>query len=180
MKVLLAVFAGGFFIGILAVFLLLNKSEGKGKVLSISSVNIAATLPLRLTLTLTPTPSPIATPTSTPKPTPTKKPKPTAIPVPSASSQEINGFIDRFSAQYNVNPNILRHLAVCESGFRQLAVNGPYIGLYQFGPATWQNNRRLMGEDANLDLRASAEEAVQTAAYILSIGRIGIWPNCQP
>ncbi len=141
-----------------------------------------------------PTPRPEAdqpladTPTPTKKPTPTPRPEAdqpladtaTPVPVPTATSQEINGFIDRFSAQYGVDPNVLRHTAICESGFNPGATNGSYVGLFQFGPITWQKYRNLMGEDGNITLRANAEEAVQTAAYVYSIGATGIWPNCVP
>lgn len=89
-------------------------------------------------------------------------------------------FIERFAGQYGVDPNVLRHVAVCESGFRADAINGPYAGLFQFNVNTWKNNRKLMGEDTNLDLRFNAEEATQTAAYLMSIGKRGIWPNCYP
>ena len=88
--------------------------------------------------------------------------------------------IDRFSAQYSVDPNVLRHLAICESGFNSSAVNGAYVGLYQFGPITWKNLREEIGEDTNINLRYSAEESTQTAAYALSLGKRGIWPNCAP
>ena len=37
-----------------------------------------------------------------------------------------------------------------------------------------------MGEDPDISLRYNAEEAVQTAAYNLSINNAGIWPNCAP
>ena len=77
-------------------------------------------------------------------------------------------------------PNVMRHLAICESGFRADAVNGPYVGLFQFGPTTWQNIRAEIGENPDPDLRADAEEAIQTAAYALARGKLGIWPNCQP
>lgn len=130
------------------------------------------------------TPTPTASPTPTPTPSPTPKPTPTPTPTPilppSISPQEIHGFIERFASQYAQDPNVLRHIAVCESGFNPLAVNGPYIGLYQFGPTTWKNNRLLMGEDPDLSLRFSAEESAQTAAYILSIRGGGVWPNCMP
>ncbi len=137
-----------------------------------------------------PTPSPTPTPTEKPTPKPTKKPtpipsptpspSPTPEPLPLVSSEEIHGFIERFAAQYAVDPNILRHIAVCESGFNPLSYNVGYAGLYQFGPITWANFRRQMGESTNPDLRFNAEEAVQTAAYALSVGRGGIWPNCIP
>lgn len=133
-----------------------------------------------------PTQSPTPTPTEKPTPVPTKKPTPTPIPsptpepLPPVSPEEIHGFIERFAAQYGIDPNVLRHLAVCESGFNPLAYNIGYAGLYQFGPITWAKFRRQMGEDIDPDLRFNAEEAVQTATYVLSIGRGGIWPNCLP
>lgn len=127
--------------------------------------------------TESPTLLPTSTPTSTPTPSPT--PKPTVTPS-SVTSSEVNSFIDRFSAQYGVDPNVLRYIAICESGFKSNAKNGPYIGLYQFGEITWENIRREFGEDINPNLRYSAEESVQTAAYAISKGKIGIWPNCQP
>jgi len=134
------------------------------------------------TPTFNPTPTPLPTPTPTPTKKPTPKPTPTAtpIPVPTATSQEINGFIDRFSSQYGVDPNVLRHTAICESGFNPGATNGSYVGLFQFGPITWQKYRSLMGEDASIVLRVNAEEAVQTAAYVYSTGASRIWPNCVP
>ena len=63
-----------------------------------------------------PTDSPTPEPTPTPTPVPTPKPTPTPVPQPTYSSQQINEFIDRFAAQYNVSPHILRHIALCESG----------------------------------------------------------------
>jgi len=128
--------------------------------------------------TATPTEKP--TPTPSPKPTPTPTPSPTPKPAAPVSSEEIHGFIERFAAQYTVDPNVLRHIAVCESGFNPLAYNVGYAGLYQFGPITWAKFRQQIGEDTNPDLRFNAEEAVQTAAYVLSIGGGGIWPNCLP
>jgi hypothetical protein len=131
-----------------------------------------------------PTPTPMASASLTtiaPKLTPVPTKTPTPVPVPAAAtSAEINGFIDRFSSQYSVDPNVLRHMALCESGFNSSAVNGNYVGLYQFAPTTWKNIRKEMGEDENKDLRFSAEESVQTAAYAFSKGKTGIWPNCNP
>ncbi len=124
-----------------------------------------------------PTPTPTETPAPTPVPTKTPKPVPTPTPVPPA---EINAFIDRFSGQYGVDPNVMRHIAICESGFNPLAKTRYYAGLYQFGPITWQNLRKQIGEDPNINLRFSAEEAAQTAAYALSLGKRGLWPNCAP
>jgi len=125
-------------------------------------------------------PTPTPTPSPTPKPTKTPKPTPTPIPQPVFSSEEIHGFIERFAGQYGVDPNVLRHLAVCESGFNPLAEKLNYVGLFQFSPNTWIKYRQLMGEDIDISLRANAEEAVQTAAYALSSGDDHIWPNCAP
>jgi len=140
------------------------------------------------TPTLTPTPTPTSTPTPTPSPTPSPRPTPTPtitptptpFPQPTYNSEQINAFIERFGSQYGVDPNVLRYVAVCESNFNPAAINGPYAGLYQFSSITWKNNRQLMSEETNTDLRFNAEEAVQTAAFIISIGRGSIWPNCLP
>lgn len=135
------------------------------------------------TSTPTPTPEPTETPTPKPKtPNPTPKATPTITPTPVSplTSQQINELIERFGAQYNVDPNILRHIAICESGFNPLAVNGPYEGLYQFGSITWQNYRKKMGENPDPALRTNAEEAIQTAGYAISLNNRGIWPNCNP
>lgn len=134
--------------------------------------------------TPTPTPSLESTPSPTPDPTPTPTAKATSVPTPTIkpqpvfTSQQINEFIDRFAAQYGADPNLLRHIALCESGFNPSAYNAGYAGLYQFGKITWRNVRGKMGEDQDSDLRYNAEEAVQTAAYNLHINNAGIWPNC--
>lgn len=128
----------------------------------------------------TPSPSPTPTVTASPSPSPTIKPTPSPVPQPDFTSEEINGFIDRFAAQYSLDPNVLRHLALCESGFDAKAIKLSYYGLFQFGPTTWKNIRLEMGEDTNADLRLNAEEATQTAAYAISVGKSGIWPNCIP
>lgn len=135
-----------------------------------------------------PTPSLAPTPTSSPSPSPTPKPtakptlkpspSPTPLPQPVLTSAQISALVDRFAGQYAVDANVLRHIAICESGFKQFAENAGYAGLFQFGPITWKNIRLEIGEDINPDLRYNAEEAVQTAAYALSQGKTKIWPNC--
>ncbi len=127
---------------------------------------------------VTATPSPVPEPTPEPTEAPTAAPTRTPVPQPTFTSQQINEFIDRFAGQYGVSPDLLRHIALCESGFNPLAKNGPNVGLYQFVATTWANRRKLMNEDSNPDLRYNAEEAVQTAAYVLHINDAGIWPNC--
>ena len=157
----------------------------KGEVLSEYAVAEDGSLILASSdQTNSPSPAPTETPIPTPEPTETPSPTPvpteTPIPQPVFSSEEIHGFIERFAGQYGVDPNVLRHLAVCESGFNPLAANLNYAGLFQFSSNTWIKYRQLMGEDVDISLRLNAEEAVQTAAYAYSLGHEGIWPNCAP
>ena len=159
-------------------FKLVSRQDSEPRVLS-AGVSFETPTP-SLTSTPTPTPSPALTPTLTLSLTPTVTPTPTPIPPPPVTSEQIHGFIERFAGQYGVDPNVLRHIAFCESGFNPLAVNGPYVGLYQFSVSAWQNNRVPMGEDFDPTLRYNAEESVQTTAYLLSIGKGHLWPNCQP
>ena len=154
---------------------LINRQKSQEKILAVATIASPTPIP---TDTPLPTESPTPTPTPKPKPTPAKTPTP--IPQPKYTSQQIYEFIDRFAAQYGVSPDVLRHIALCESGFNPAAHNLSYAGLFQFGPSTWQNIRKSFGEDTALDLRYNAEEAVQTAAYAISIGKKGIWPNCYP
>lgn len=131
-------------------------------------------------LSPSPSPSPKPSPSPTISPSPIPNPTQTPVPQPQFTSEQINGFIERFAAQYQVSADILRHIALCESGFNPLAFNSGYGGLYQFAFITWQNLRTEMGEDPEEVLRFNAEEAVQTAAYVLHKGSDGIWPNCVP
>ena len=129
----------------------------------------------------TSTVTPTITPTlSEPEAALSRRPNSLVLPAPPATPEQIHALIERFAAQYAVGSDVLRYIAVCESGFNPLAVNVPYVGLYQFSSSAWIKNRELMGEDANPALRYDAEESVQTAAYIISAGKIYLWPNCQP
>lgn len=127
-----------------------------------------------------PTPKPLSPTSFAPSITLSITPTPVKRRIQTYSSAEINAFIERFAGQYGVDPNILRHIAICESGFNASAINGPYTGLYQFSAKTWSSFRSKIGEARDPDLRLNAEEAVQTAAFVLSIGRRSIWPNCTP
>ncbi len=161
--------------GELVVIRIIREDAADSKVLSLQATSIP--IP---TMTPSPTPTEIPTPVPTKSPTPKPTKTPTPIPQPTFSSQEINGLIDRFAAQYGVSSDVLRYIALCESGFDQMASNAGYAGLYQFGVTAWKNLRKEFGEDVNPDLRYNAEEAVQTAAYAVSENKGGIWPNCLP
>jgi len=126
-----------------------------------------------LTPTLTPTNTP--TPTMTPMPTltPTATPTPTTIPTTSFES-----YFDEYSEQYKVNKELLKKIAFCESGINPAAVNGQYGGMYQFSSETWQVTRKLMGADANPDLRFGAKEAIETAAYKIANGGQAACASC--
>lgn len=157
----------------------LFENNSQSAVLSVQTEGVE-----QLTPTVTPiptkTPSPTLTPTPTIIPSQTPTPTPTPIPQPEFSSEQINSFIDRFAGQYGVDPHVLRHIAICESGFNPHATKLSYVGLYQFTDFTWEKYRKQIGEDPDPNLRANAEEAVQAAAYVLSIGDTHIWPSCVP
>jgi hypothetical protein len=165
LSVLLLIILGEVFI-----LYLMNKGGTKENVLAEATVVV--------TPAPTPTEIPTPTPTITPKPTPVKTPTP--IPQPTVSSQQINEFIERFASQYGVDPNVIRYIALCESGFNPKASHVGYAGLFQFGSITWKNIRKEIGEDNNPDLRYNAEEAVQTVVYAISKGKRALWPNCYP
>lgn len=131
------------------------------------------------------TPEPSATPSPTPVPTP--PPKPTPRPSPKAKEgaaeftpEQIYNFTESYGREYGVDPNVIRHIALCESTFKPQAKNYIYAGLFQFDRRTWTLYRAKMGKSPDPDLRYNAQEAVQTAAYVLSLGHGRIWPNCMP
>jgi soluble lytic murein transglycosylase-like protein len=100
------------------------------------------------------------------------------IPLPKFSSEQIYNLIDKYGGEYHVNPNFIRKIAICESGFNPLAKRSVYGGLFQFTSQTWSSYRRLMKLDPHPDLRFNAEEAIRTTAYILSINQAQNWPKC--
>jgi hypothetical protein len=85
-----------------------------------------------------------------------------------------------FADKYHVSANLLKKIANCESHFNRGVVNkgGQYMGMFQFEISTWINNRRLMGQDSNPDLRFGARESIETAAYVISRGGKSAWPAC--
>jgi hypothetical protein len=170
LSVLLLVLAGE-----IVTLFVMNRKVPQEIVLA-EATTIATTTP-----TLTPTPTPTTTVTSKPKPTPTKTPIPTPVPQPTFSSQQIYELINRFAGQYGVSPDVIRHVALCESDFNPLAQTSKYAGLFQFGITTWKNLRVEIGEETDPNLRLNAEEAIQTTAYAISKGKKdALWPNCFP
>ncbi len=94
--------------------------------------------------------------------------------------ETIEDYVRQYGSEYNVDSNLLKRIAHCESGFNAQAIspNGLYAGLFQFVDTTWISNRKAMGLDPNPDLRFNAEEAVKTAAFKIARDGTGAWPVC--
>lgn len=126
-----------------------------------------------ITLTATPTPSPLPTATPTPLPTATPTPIPTIAVV-----ADLETLFTKYSDEYHVDKEQMKHIAKCESNFNSQSDAGLYTGMFQFAAQTWISNRTAMGLDANTDLRKNVEESIRTAAFMLSRGQQNAWPNC--
>lgn len=131
---------------------------------------------LRPTAAPTPRPSLESTPavTATPKPTPTETP----TPIPPVDGAQLDQWFTQYAGHYSVDRELLRRIAVCESKLNQMAVNGPYGGLYQFTESSWRSTRIAMSENSESSLRFNAEEAIKTAAFKISVSGTGAWPTC--
>jgi len=165
---------------------ILNSNSQKAEVLAIATIQpISAVEP---SPTPTKRPTPIPTPTLTPTPTPTKKPTPIPTPVPTPagptatpdvwSPPDLEPFFTQYAAVYSVDKNLLERIANCESHFNLNAVNGDYLGLFQFSTSTWINYRSQLGMDVNPDLRRNAEESIRTGAFVISKRGDAPWPAC--
>jgi hypothetical protein len=132
------------------------------------------------TPTDTPTPTPTTIPTDTPTPTPTETPTPTPEQTAQPDGTQLDAWFTQYASQYAIDRGLLHRIAQCESGFNTNANYADmYIGMYQFGEGTWIGTRTAMGADPNPALRTNAEEAIKTAAFKISQGGAGAWPNCQ-
>lgn len=125
-------------------------------------------------VTSTPTQIPVVSPTVTSTPTTTVQ----LVSMTQPSPSELESFFSQFSSQYNVSEDELKKIAQCESGFNTNSDTGTYAGMYQFLASTWESERSTMGLDPNPDLRKDAQEAIHTAAFMLSRGGEDSWPNC--
>ena len=112
-------------------------------------------------------------PSVTPRPTSTMTPTPNRI-----SAGDLEAFFTKYAGKESVDRELLKKIAVCESGFNPAARNGIYGGLFQFSENSWQNLRRIMNLNTDPKLRFNAEEAVKTAAYKLALNGRAAWPNC--
>lgn len=129
---------------------------------------------------ISPTKKPTFTPTPTFVPTFTPIPPtitPTSKPLPNASS-DLEELFTRYATAYDINKDKLKKIAYCESTYNPQARAGVYGGLYQFTESFWVGTRALMGTDTNPDLRFNSEEAIKTAAFLISQNRENVWPSC--
>ena len=117
--------------------------------------------------------------TETPVPSATPRPSATVTPTPNRiSAGDLEAFFSKYAEKESVDRDLLKKIAVCESGFNPAARNGIYGGLFQFSENSWQSLRRIMNLDTNPALRFNAEEAIKTAAYKLALNGRAAWPNC--
>jgi hypothetical protein len=171
--------AGFLFIALLCfvVFILISRNIAAANGVSIPFIFVP-------TPTLTPTPTPTLTPTPTPTetPTPTTSPTPTDTPTPTptiTAPVDLESLFTTYSNKYSVDRELLKKIAKCESGFNATSnYRDIYVGMYQFGSQSWISARTTMNEDPNPNLRTNPEEAIKTAAFMLSVGRKNAWPNC--
>src|SRR3989338_6982295 len=117
--------------------------------------------------------------TETPVPSATPRPSATVTPTPNRiSAGDLEAFFSKYAEKESVDRDLLKKIAVCESGFNPAARNGIYGGLFPFSENSWQSLRRIMNLDTNPALRFNAEEAIKTAAYKLALNGRAAWPNC--
>lgn len=109
-----------------------------------------------------------------------KRRLPTATPAKQFAPAEYDAMIDKYATEYGADPDLMKKIAKCESGFNPQAVSstGAYHGMYQFVAATWVSNRNAMGLDPDPALRQNAEEAIRTAAFKMGRDGYGAWPVC--
>lgn len=127
----------------------------------------------------TPTSSPTPTFTLTPIPTKTYIPIPslTAIPV-TITSPNFDDLFAKYGNQYNVDKELLKRIAGCESGFNPNDVTNDYAGLFQFGSLPWIEARGRMGLSNDQNLRFNAEESIKTAAFEIDYKGTSGWSDC--
>lgn len=131
------------------------------------------------TSSLTPTSSPTPTFTPSPTPTPTFVPTTTPTPIPVAkTSLSLEELFTKYGSQYNVDKELLKKIAGCESGFDPSQITGIYAGLFQFADFAWTEARGRMGLSSDQSLRFNAEESIRTAAFEINYKGTSGWSDC--
>ena len=137
----------------------------------------------KIELTKTPTVTPTVTLTPTTVPSPTFIPTPTATPSPTLTPviilpKDLDDLFTKYSNEYSIDKELLKRIANCESSLNPNAGTSRYAGLFQFAEPIWIQTRTLIGQNSDINLRFNAEESIRTAAFMVSQGHLGIWPNC--
>lgn len=131
--------------------------------------------------TLTPTPNPTFTPTPSQRPTITPTSRHISIPTPipaTVTSVNLEELFAKYASQYNIDKNLLKKIADCESGFDASQVTGNYAGLFQFADFAWTEARGRMGLSDDQSLRFNAEESIRTAAFEINYKGTSGWSDC--
>ncbi|MCL5091124.1 MAG: lytic transglycosylase domain-containing protein [Patescibacteria group bacterium] len=84
----------------------------------------------------------------------------------------------KYASEYSIDKELLKRIAKCESNFNTNAGGDLYAGLFQFAKPIWGQTRTLMEKDIDPNLRFNPEEAIRTAAFMVSQNHLGIWPVC--
>jgi hypothetical protein len=169
-KKILIIFLIPVFLGTIILFFQTKRIPTQVKGEKISSAIIPTAIP-------TDTPVPTVTPAPVITPAPTKIPSPTPYPI-IIVSKDLDDLFSKYSSEYNVDKELLKRIANCESSLNPNAVTKNYAGLFQFAQPIWISTRNLMGLNSDAGLRLSAEESIRTAAYLINQGHLGLWPNC--
>jgi len=169
----------GLFVSYFSALFFLTSGDRQTREVLAESVVESKNITFGPELVVTPSPSPTEKPT--PKPTVKPTPTPTGTPGPTPdvwSPADMAPIFQNYANVYGVDVNVLERLANCESHFNPNAVNGNYVGMFQFSSSSWIVFRGEMGFDASVVLRSNIEESIRTAAYVLQTRGTNPWPAC--
>ena len=115
-------------------------------------------------------------------PDPTIAPQPRHVSQPQYTEEELDAMMKRFEGQFALEKDVLKNIAKCVSDYNPNLFDDSRIGLFQFQEPTWIELREKLGEETDPNLRFFAEEATQTAGYVLAndLDPDGIWGDCAP
>jgi soluble lytic murein transglycosylase-like protein len=94
------------------------------------------------------------------------------------TTPSLEDLFTKYGKIYNVDKELLKKIAGCESGFNPNAVNNDYAGLFQFASFAWIEARGRIGLNNDLSLRFNAEESIKTAAFEINYKGTSGWSDC--
>jgi hypothetical protein len=74
---------------------------------------------------------------------------------------------------HGVDPQVMDHVAQCESGYNRFAVNGPFMGVFQLGTA----KRKQFAAQGYDDVFDPSQQA-NFVADLIANGEINDWAGC--